>query len=91
MGSKPFQEGYQLGIIDDGGRRASCDVGGRGDSSRQCAKEKGSFEAALIICGRGGKYEMSNEVKEMVLGLDCAPVSKCFFFRLPYFFRIICM
>jgi hypothetical protein len=55
------------------------------------AKEKGSFEAALIICGRGGKYEMSNEVKEMVLGLDCAPVSKCFFFRLPYFFRIICM
>ena len=34
------------------------------------------FEAALLICGRSGKYELSQEVRDMVMGLDCAPVSK---------------
>jgi hypothetical protein len=28
------------------------------------------------VCGRGGKYQLSKEVKDMVMGLDCAPVSE---------------
>jgi BioD-like N-terminal domain of phosphotransacetylase len=34
------------------------------------------FEAALLVCGRGGKYELSEEVKDMIMGMDCAPVCK---------------
>mmetsp|Transcript_19396 Transcript_19396/g.41855 ORF Transcript_19396/g.41855 Transcript_19396/m.41855 type:complete len:494 (+) Transcript_19396:139-1620(+) len=32
------------------------------------------FEAALVVCGRKGKYQLSNEVKDMVYGLEGAPV-----------------
>ena len=33
-----------------------------------------SFEAALIICGRKGKYQLSVEVKDMIAGLRDAPI-----------------
>jgi len=49
-------------------------LGFMAEYQRRNSQKKGSFEAALIVCGRGGKYELSNEVREMVLGLDCAPV-----------------
>ena len=46
-------------------------------SEYQRRKAKGeAFEAALVVCGRKEKYEMIPEVKDMVLGLDGAPVSK---------------
>ena len=32
------------------------------------------FEAALIICGRKGKYQLSTEVKDMLNSLEGAPV-----------------
>lgn len=35
--------------------------------------EDGAFEAALLICGRGGKYKLSQEVKDMIVG-ESAPV-----------------
>jgi len=49
-------------------------LGFMAEYQRRQAKEKGSFEAALIVCGRGGKYEITKEVRDMVMGLDCAPV-----------------
>lgn len=51
-------------------------LGFMAEYQRRNSKEKGSFEAALLICGRAGKYELSEEVKDMILGLNCAPVSK---------------
>lgn len=35
---------------------------------------EGEFEAALLVCGRKEKYEMSKEVQDMIMGLDGAPV-----------------
>ena len=32
------------------------------------------FEAALLVCGRGGKYSISPEVRDMMTGVDGAPV-----------------
>lgn len=32
------------------------------------------FEAALLICGRGGKYSLSREVQDMMVGVDGAPI-----------------
>jgi len=49
-------------------------LGFMAEHQRREAKEKGSFEAALLVCGRSGKYQLSTEVKDMVMGLDCAPV-----------------
>lgn len=49
-------------------------LGFMAEYQRRNQKEEGSFEAALLICGRRDKYSLSKEVKEMVLGLDCAPV-----------------
>ena len=51
-------------------------LGFMAEYQRRQAKEKDSFEAALLVCGRGGKYQLSKEVKDMVMGLDCAPVSE---------------
>lgn len=46
-------------------------------SEYQRRKAKGeAFEAALVVCGRKEKYEMIPEVKDMVVGLNGAPVSK---------------
>lgn len=44
-------------------------------SEYQRRKAKGeSFESALVVCGRKEKYEMIPEVRDMVVGLDGAPV-----------------
>lgn len=44
-------------------------------SEFQRRKAKGeSFESALVVCGRKEKYEMVPEVKDMIIGLDGAPV-----------------
>ena len=51
-------------------------LGFMAEYQRRNSKKEGSFEAALMVCGRGGKYELSPEVKDMVMGFDCAPVSK---------------
>lgn len=32
------------------------------------------FEAALVVCGRGGKYQLSQEVRDMMIGVDGAPI-----------------
>ena len=46
-------------------------------SEFQRRKAKGEpFEAALLVCGRKEKYEMIPEVKDMIIGLDGAPVCK---------------
>jgi BioD-like phosphotransacetylase family protein len=49
-------------------------LGFMAEYQRRQVKEQGSFEAALIVCGRGGKYQITDEVRDMVMGLDCAPV-----------------
>jgi len=49
-------------------------LGFMAEYQRRQALEPGSFEAALIICGRQGKYTMCDEVKDMITGLGCAPV-----------------
>ena len=54
-------------------------------SEFQRRKAKGeSFESALIVCGRKEKYEMIPEVRDMVVGLDGAPVSKFYIFVVFY-------
>ena len=46
-------------------------------SEYQRRKAKGeAFEAALVVCGRKEKYEMIPEVRDMIVGMDGAPVSK---------------
>lgn len=41
---------------------------------RRNSVKEGSFEAALLVCGRGGKYELSEEVRDTIKGMDCAPL-----------------
>lgn len=49
----------------------------------QRRKAKGeTFEASLIVCGRKEKYQMIPEIRDMIVGLDGAPVSK---FTFKYF------
>ena len=43
---------------------------------RKVAKGGFPFEASLIVCGRKGKYVVPEEVKDMTIGIDDAPVSK---------------
>eukprot|EP00557_Chaetoceros_sp_GSL56_P005643 CAMPEP_0176497098 /NCGR_PEP_ID=MMETSP0200_2-20121128/11539_1 /TAXON_ID=947934 /ORGANISM="Chaetoceros sp., Strain GSL56" /LENGTH=430 /DNA_ID=CAMNT_0017895081 /DNA_START=27 /DNA_END=1319 /DNA_ORIENTATION=- len=43
-------------------------------TSMKSQQEGSMFEAALLVCGRGGKYELSEEVKDMIMGMDGAPV-----------------
>jgi len=49
-------------------------LGFMAEYQRRSSKKKGSFEAALLVCGREGKYQLCAEVKDMIMGLDCAPV-----------------
>lgn len=37
-------------------------------------EEEPPFEAALLVCGRDGKYHISQEVKDMMVGMDGAPI-----------------
>jgi BioD-like phosphotransacetylase family protein len=45
-----------------------------GEHQRRRANGDDSFEAALLICGRRGKYQLSNEISDLLQGLEGAPV-----------------
>jgi BioD-like phosphotransacetylase family protein len=45
-----------------------------GEHQRRQASGDDSFEAALLICGRKEKYELSKEIKDLLQGLKGAPV-----------------
>ncbi len=49
-------------------------VGFMGEFQRRREKNEKPFEAALLICGRKGKYQLSAEVTDMLNGLHGAPV-----------------
>lgn len=49
-------------------------VGFMGEFQRRRAESEKPFEAALIICGRRGKYQLSAEVEDMLKTLNSAPV-----------------
>jgi BioD-like phosphotransacetylase family protein len=49
-------------------------VGFMGEYQRRREKSEKPFEAALMVCGRRGKYQISDEVMDMLKGLKGAPV-----------------
>jgi len=49
-------------------------VGFMGEFQRQREKSEDPFEAALIVCGRKDKYQLSPEVTDMLYSLQGAPV-----------------
>ena len=49
-------------------------VGFLGEYQRRLEHPSDPFEAALIICGRKEKYQLSREVNDMLKGLNQAPV-----------------
>ena len=49
-------------------------VGFMGEYQRRKAKGDSDFEAALLICGRRGKYQLSNEISDLLAELKGAPV-----------------
>lgn len=49
-------------------------LGFMAEYQRRQAIDDGPFEAALIVCGRKDKYELSPEVRDMINGLEGAPV-----------------
>jgi len=49
-------------------------VGFMGEYQRRKAKGDDSFECALLICGRRGKYQLSKEIADLLDGLKGAPV-----------------
>jgi BioD-like phosphotransacetylase family protein len=49
-------------------------VGFMGEFQRRREKSEKPFEAALLICGRKGKYQLSTEVTDMLSSLKGAPV-----------------
>jgi len=49
-------------------------LGFMAEYQRNRREEERPFEAALLVCGRKGKYQMAEEVKDMFEGLDGAPV-----------------
>jgi BioD-like phosphotransacetylase family protein len=49
-------------------------VGFLGEYQRRRQKEEHPFEAALVVCGRKGKYQLSEEVKDMMEGVEGAPI-----------------
>lgn len=49
-------------------------VGFMGEYQRRKANGDDSFEAALLICGRRGKYQLSREISDLLDGLEGAPV-----------------
>ena len=48
-------------------------LGFMGEYQRRKAKKE-SFEAALIICGRKQKYELTDEIQDMMKGAEGAPM-----------------
>ena len=51
-------------------------LGFMAEYQRRQASDDGPFEAALLVCGRKEKYELTPEVRDMINGLKGAPVSK---------------
>jgi len=49
-------------------------LGFMAEYQRTRAVDERPFEAALIICGRRGKYQISGEVLDMIHGLDGCPI-----------------
>jgi BioD-like phosphotransacetylase family protein len=49
-------------------------VGFMGEYQRRRKESERPFEAALLVCGRKGKYQLSPEVSEMMEGIDNAPI-----------------
>jgi dethiobiotin synthetase len=49
-------------------------VGFMGEFQRHRDQSENPFEAALLICGRRGKYQLSAEVMDMLRGMQGAPV-----------------
>ena len=49
-------------------------VGFMGEYQRRKANGDESFESALLICGRRGKYQLSREISDLLSGLKGAPV-----------------
>ena len=49
-------------------------VGFLGEYQRRLEMDGEPLEAALIICGRKDKYQLSEEVADMLTGLKAAPV-----------------
>jgi BioD-like phosphotransacetylase family protein len=49
-------------------------LGFMGEYQRRRQEDEKPFEAALIICGRKDKYELSPEIRDMMEGLEGAPM-----------------
>lgn len=49
-------------------------LGFMGEYQRRNRKGEAPFEAALVVCGRRGKYELSPELRDMMLTLEDAPM-----------------
>lgn len=49
-------------------------LGFMAEYQRRQAVDDGPFEAALLVCGRKEKYELTPEVRDMLNGLEGAPV-----------------
>lgn len=49
-------------------------VGFMGEHQRRIANGDDTFESALLICGRRGKYQLSREISDLLSGLKGAPV-----------------
>jgi hypothetical protein len=49
-------------------------VGFMSEFQRRREKDEHPFEAALLICGRKGKYQLASEVTDMLKSLHGAPV-----------------
>lgn len=54
--------------------RADLIVGFMGEYQRRRAADEQPFEAALLVCGRKEKYKISKEVKDMLKGIEGAPI-----------------
>jgi BioD-like phosphotransacetylase family protein len=49
-------------------------VGFMGECQSHQKESEQPFEAALLVCGQKGKYQLSPEVSEMMEGVDNAPI-----------------
>jgi BioD-like phosphotransacetylase family protein len=69
MGEKPSRTLYICHVTRD-----DLILGFLGECQRRRELSSSPFEAALIICGRKGKYQLSPQVSSMLTGLSGAPV-----------------
>lgn len=45
-----------------------------GEYQRRRQKEEHPFKAPILVCGRKGKSQISQEVEDMLSGMDGAPI-----------------